>query len=91
MRITPRFYLFDLDLFCICLTQRELISAHSKLDRVAQRSNLTDRHRDTLRNAHIHNSASDRAFAIKLNDLKNFAPEILKGPLSPFFPSHSPF
>ena len=65
--------LLNLDHFGIGFSERKLIAANRDLHRVAQRRNLTDVDLHALGDAHVHDAALDRAFAMELDNLDSIA------------------
>ena len=65
--------LLDLDHLGVSLTNAQLVVAHGQLHGVAQRCDLTDVDLDTLGQAHVHDAALDRAFAVQALDRSSLA------------------
>ena len=65
--------LLDLDHLGVSLTNAQLVVADGQLHGVAQRCDLTDVDLDTLGQAHVHDAALDRAFAVQALDRSSLA------------------
>ena len=64
--------LLNLNHFSIGFSERKFIISYSNFNRISERSNFSDVNFNTLCDAHIHNSAFDSTFTVKLNNLYGF-------------------